>query len=115
MRAPDVPLDAFTPPDEGMPVLVNLVLCEDKVYKVLLNLAPSKAPGPDGLPTIVLKTSARELSSSLCALFNLSLAEGQLPTEWKDALVVPVHKNQAKRRTLLTTDPSLSCALYPKY
>ena len=79
-----------------MPVLDSLVLCEDDVYKVLLNLDPSKAPAPDGLPTMVLMTCARELTPSLCALFNLSLAEGKLPTEWKDALVVPVHKKGKK-------------------
>ena len=95
-HAPEVPLDAFTPPDGRMPVLDSLVLCEDDVYKVLLNLDPSKAPGPDGLPTMVLRTCARELTPSLCALFNLSLAEGKLPTEWKDALVVPVHKKGKK-------------------
>ena len=96
MHASEVLLDAFTPPDCRMPVLDSLVLCEDKVYKVLLNLDASKAPGPDGLPTIVLKTCVRELTPSLCALFNLSLAEGKLPTEWKDALVVPVHKKGKK-------------------
>ena len=90
-HAPEVPLDAFTPPDDRMPVLDSLVLCEDEVYKVLLNLDPSKAPGPDGLRTMVLKTCARELTPSLCPLFNLSLAEGKLLIEWKDALVVPVH------------------------
>ena len=80
-----------------MPVLDSLVLCEDEVYKVLLNLNPSNTPGPGGLPTtIVLKSCARELKPSLCALFNLSLAEGKLPTEWKDALVVPVHKKGKK-------------------
>ena len=63
-HAPEVPLDAFTPSDGRMPVLDSLVLCEDKVYKVLLNLDPSKAPGPGGLLTIVLKTSARELQCS---------------------------------------------------
>ena len=57
--APEVPLDAFTPPDEGMPVLDSLMLCEDEVYKVLLNWDRSKAQGPDGLPTIALKTCAR--------------------------------------------------------
>ena len=57
--APEVPLDAFTPPDEGMPVLDSLMLCEDEVYKVLLNWDRSKAPGPDGLPTMALKTCAR--------------------------------------------------------
>ena len=76
--------DAFTPPDDRMPVLDSLALCEDEVYKVLFNLDPSKAPGPDGLPTIVLlKTCAREPTPSLCALFNISLAEGKLPTGHK--------------------------------
>ena len=81
------------------------------VYKELLNLTPSKAPGPGGLPTIVLTTSARELSPSLCALFNLSLAEGQLPTEWKDALVVPVHKNGKKEDVTNYRPISLLCVV----
>ena len=107
--APEVALDAFTPPEEGMPVLDSLVLCEEKVYKVLLNWDWSKAQGPDGLPTIVLKTCARELTPSLCALFDLSLANGKTP------LSSPFIRNEKKAETLLTTDPSLYCALYPKY
>ena len=95
-HAPEIPIDAFTPLDEGMPVLDSLVLCEDEVYKVLLNLNPSKAPGPGGLPTIAPKSCARELTPSLCVLFNLSLAERKLPTEWEDALVVLVLKKGKK-------------------
>ena len=34
---------------------------------------------------------------TLCALFYLSLAEGKLSTEWKDALVVHVHKKGKKK------------------
>ena len=45
-NAPEIPIDAFTPLDEGMPVLDSLVLYEDEVYKVLLNLNPTKALGP---------------------------------------------------------------------
>ena len=78
-HAPEVPLDAFTPPNDRMPVLDSLVLCEDEIHKVLLNLDPSKAQSPDGLPTIVLKTCARELTPSLCALFDLSLTNGKTP------------------------------------
>ena len=74
-----------------MPVLDCLVLCEDEIHKVLLNLNPSKAPGPGGLPTIVLKSCARELTLSV-----FSLGEGKLATEWKDALVVLVH-NKGKK------------------
>ena len=110
-HAPEIPLDAFTPHDEGMPVLDSLVLCEDEVYKVLLNLNPSKAPGPGGLPTIVLKSCARELTPSLCALFNFSLAEGKLPTEWKDSLVVLVHKKGKKEDVTNYRPISLLCFL----
>ena len=110
-HAPEIPLDAFTPHDEGMPVLDSLVLCEDEVYKVLLNLNPSKAPGPGGLPTIVLKSCARELTPSLCALFNFSLAEGKLPAEWKDSLVVLVHKKGKKEDVTNYRPISLLCVV----
>ena len=44
-HAPEVPLDAFTSPDDRILVLDSLVLCEDEVYNVLLNIDPSKALG----------------------------------------------------------------------
>ena len=94
-----------------MSVLDSLVLCEDEVYKVLLNLNPSKAQYPGGLPTIVLKSCARELTPSLCALFNLSLAEGKLPTEWKDSLVVLVHKKGKKEDVTNYRPISLLCVV----
>ena len=110
-HVPEVPLDAFTAPDDRMPLLDSLVLCEDEVYKVLLNLDPSKALGPDGRPTIVLKTCGRELTPSLCALFNSSLAKGKLPTEWKDALVVLVHKKGKKEDVTNYRPISLLCVV----
>ena len=115
MHTYEVPLNAFTSPEGRMPFLESLVPCEDEVYKVLLNLDPSKFPGPHGLPTIVLKTCARELTPSPCVLFNLSLAEGKLPTEWKDALVDPLHTKGKKGGCYYNYRPIFYCALYPKY
>ena len=63
---------------------------------MLLNLNPTKAPGPGRLPTIAPTSCARELTASPYVLFNLSLAEGKLPTEWEDALVVLVLKKGKK-------------------
>ena len=82
----EVPPAVFMSREDGMPVLDNLSLCENEVYKELsIELDSRKAPGPDGLPTIVLKLCARELSPSLCALFiYLSrrvncLSDGKIP------------------------------------
>ena len=82
-----------------------------EVYKVLLNLNPSKAPGPGGLPAIVLKSCARELTPSFCEFFNSSLAEDKLPTEWKDALVVLVHKKGKKEDVTNYRSIALLCVV----
>ena len=79
-----------------------------EVYKVLLNLNPSKAPGPGGLPAIVLKSCARELTPFLLLS---SLAEGKLPTEWKDAPVVLVHKKGKKEDVTNYRSISLLCVV----
>ena len=63
------------------------------------------------LLTIVLKTCARELTRYLCALFNLSFAEGKLPTEWKDGLVVPVHRKGKKEDVTNYRPISLLCVV----
>ena len=92
----EVSIVEFMPREERMAVLDNVILCENELYKKLSNIDPRKAPSPDGLPTIVSKSCARELSPSLCALLNLSLAQSKLPIEWKDTLVVPVFKKGKK-------------------
>ena len=59
----------------------------------------------------MIKSCARELTPSLCALFNLSLAEGKLPTEWKDSLVVLVHKKGKKEDVTNYRSISLLCVV----
>jgi len=72
-HVPEVPLDAFTLLNDRMPVFDSLVLCEDEVYNVLLNIDPSKALGPDSLPTILLKMCARGTNTFfLCPLKFIS-------------------------------------------
>ena len=102
------------PREEVMPVIEHFSLCENEVYKVPWKLDPRKATGPDSFPTIVKVVLLQGISPSLCALFNLSLAEGKLPMKWKDSLVVPVFEKGKKKDVALTTDPSLYCVLHPK-
>ena len=82
---PDLP-----PPSELSPDSFSTTPAE--VFDTLSGLKPGKAPALVGLPPKLLSLCARGISVSLCALFNRSFSEGCIPSAWKEALVVPVHK-----------------------
>ena len=71
-----------------------------EVFDVLTLLKPGKAPGLDEFPPQLLRLCACGISSSLSKLFNCSFTDCSVPSAWKEALVVPVHKGGAK------SDPS---------
>ena len=62
------------------------------VEKLLLNLDPSKAPGPDGIVPRVLKELAKEIAPSLCLIYKRSFETGIIPKVWKMAYVAPIYK-----------------------
>ena len=68
----------------------------EQLKKILLNLNTKKATGPDGIPAIVLKMCAVELSPILRELFQYSLEKGIFPENWKSALVQPIPKKGKK-------------------
>lgn len=49
-------------------------------------------------PTKVIKASAHHLAPTLADLFNKALLHGQLPDEWKFAVVTPLYKNKGDRQ-----------------
>jgi hypothetical protein len=61
-----------------------------------MNLDSNKAQGPDNIPACLLKETAMQITPSLCALFNKSLRVSVLPSVWKLANMVPVHKHGEK-------------------
>ena len=71
-----------------------------EVFDVLTHLKPGKAPGLDEIPPQLLRLCASGISCSLSELFNRSFNECAVPSAWKEALVVPVHKGGSK------SDPS---------
>ena len=66
------------------------------IYLILKSTNSSKAAGPDGIHGKVLKNCASSLAAPLTMLFNLSFVTGCIPTEWKLASVVPIHKKGDK-------------------
>ena len=74
------------------PSFSDIMLLVGEVEAVLKSLDPNKATGPDEIPARILKETATTIAPSLCKLFNRSLGEGYIPSEWKLANVVPVYK-----------------------
>ncbi|EDO32664.1 predicted protein, partial [Nematostella vectensis] len=52
-----------------------------------------KSTGLKNIPACLLKDGATHIAKPLTALFNRSLAEGSIPSEWKHAVVSPIHKS----------------------
>jgi len=93
---PYVRRNAATSSPSDTSILSELVCTPADVHVLLRQTKTNKAPGPDSVPASLLKNAATGLCVSLAHIFNLSLAQG-LPTDWKTAYVVAIHKDGNKR------------------
>ena len=67
------------------------------VLKLLSNLKPAKAAGPDFTKPVVLKQLKTEIAPVIRLLFMKTLQTGQLPSDWKKAQFCPLFKKATKR------------------
>ena len=86
----DIHVDRYFDP------LFNINFSSSDVYNFLKNVNPSKAAGPDGIDGYVLKKCCSSLSLPLSILFQISYNTGDIPQDWKNANVVPIHKKKDK-------------------
>ena len=81
------------------------------IIKLLCNLNPSKALGPDSIKPIVLKNLSNEIALFLSVLFQKSLHSGQVPHDWTKACVTPIFKKGDKSNPINYRPISLTCIL----
>ena len=79
------------------------------VEKLLKNLNPNKASGPDQLSPRLLKTLSSEIAPFLTKIFKASLEFGTVPNDWKTAIVAPVFKKGPKCKASNYRPISLTC------
>lgn len=82
----------------GIPTIPEILVSAKGVEKLLQNINPSKATGPDNIPPRVLKEYATELAPVLAIIFQVSLDTGLLPADWKVANVSPIHKKGSRQK-----------------
>ena len=89
------PIDPSPQPNKGpspYEEMKEFAISEKGVLKLLNELNPNKASGPDGLHGKVLKLTATEIAPILTSIFQQSLDSGQLPDDWKTANIAPIFK-----------------------
>ena len=69
------------------------------ILKLLNDLDPTKASGPDNVSTRILRECADDISDFLVLLFTASLKQGKIPDEWKQAIITPIYKGGNKNRS----------------
>jgi len=74
----------------------DITLNEQGLKKLLSNINPHKASGPDGIHAKILKECKDQIAQILFIIFNKSLSEGKLPNDWKHANVCPLFKKGDK-------------------
>ena len=68
---------------------------EIKVKNIILSLNPSKAIGPNGIPTKILKLLINDVSSQLNELFNLYFSLGGFSLILITSKVISVYKKHS--------------------
>ena len=76
--------------------LFDITTTASEVEILLKKLDIKKSPGHDSIPTRLLKKLANEIAPSLAHIFNLSFQSGEIPQDWRDATITPIHKKGPK-------------------
>ena len=74
----------------------KITIREDGIVKLLQQINPNKAPGPEDIPARVLKEVAESAAPYLKVIFDKSMSEGKVPRDWKIANVTPILKSGLK-------------------
>lgn len=103
----EIPNSTYSP-HKPMP---DIEISVKGVEKLLTNLNPNKAAGPDQIRPIVLKSLSHELAPILTELFKKSIQESTLPEIWKMANVSPIYKKGSRTDPANYRPISLTCIL----
>ena len=98
-------------PQTSVPKMPTFEISINGIIKLLGNLKPGKAAGPDKIRPLILKELKEEISPIIQVIFERSIETGKLPIEWCQAYVTPVFKKGDKTQAVNYRPISLTCIL----
>ena len=93
----------------SFPDISPLLIHNEGVVNLLSKLEDHKASGPDEIPTILLKRLATIISPILTLIFQASLHQCLIPTDWKTANIVPIFKKGERHNPSNYRPVSITC------
>ena len=79
--------------------LGQLIVTPTMVAMKIIYMKDNKSPGVDGIPPKLLLEIVEQISIPLATVFNLSLEEGIVPLEWKEANIIPLFKTGSRNKS----------------
>ena len=83
-------------PEQTAERLTDVTITEEAVEELLQSRKINKAAGPDAVENRMMKECSEELAPTLTKLFRESLDKGEVPQQWREAHIVPIHKGGSK-------------------
>ena len=80
--------------------LGQLVVTPEVVVSKINNMKENESPGVDGISPKILKETVEQISTPLAHVFNMSLKEGIVPFEWKEANIIPLFKKGSRNKSV---------------
>ncbi|KAI5743164.1 hypothetical protein M8J77_015214 [Diaphorina citri] len=71
-------------------------ITENEVWKVIKKMKRGKSPGEDGVSIDILKEAGTEFYILMAELYNKCLRTCDIPEDWKNALMILIHKKGDK-------------------
>ena len=78
---------------------MDVTITTESVKEILEGLNANKAAGPDQVENRILKECSEEMAPKLQQLFRSSIDKGEVPQQWREAHIVPIHKGGSKATT----------------
>ena len=91
--------------------LGQLVVTPEVVVSKINNMKENKSPGVDGISPKILKETVEQISTPLAHVFNMSLQEGIIPFEWKEANIIPLFKKGSRNKSVNYMPVSLTSVI----
>ena len=79
--------------------LGQLIVTPKIVAMKIRDMKINKSPRFDGIPPKLLLEIVEQISIPLAIVFNLSLEEGIVPLEWKEANIIPLFKKGSRNKS----------------